>query len=248
MMRDQDEVVPVKPRWLQFLETTGGTALITVVVGGLMVQGATWIFQQRTAKREFAQTWLKARGDQALQGHTAYLQEQRQSIEGAYTLVGKMASSSDNLIVITTPAWDHPSRSDFNDMVRYRGEFNAAEDAWRAALEKLSFQFSYYSDGDACVGSAWRDVSTAVDAYRECASNWHDRADALKQQRLRWLRRHNTPLKTLPWFEVSTVCPDERKAVTQRMADLGRSLEATRTYAWRGWEDPDKLRQALADK
>lgn len=237
-----------KPKWLLFLESTGGTALITVAIGGLAAQGITWLIQHRTAQREFAQTWLKARGDQALQGHTAYLQEQRLALETAYTLVGKMAAASDNLITITDPAFDHPTSNDRKDMVRYRSEFNTAEDNWREAEEKLSFQLSYYSDGDASVGSAWKSVRDAVDSYRECASRWHDGSPALRKERLRRERQRLAKRDTLPWFEVDKICSVQREALTQRMAQLGHNLDEKRTYVWRGWEDPDRLREALREK
>lgn len=166
-------------------------------------------------------------------------------LESVYSLVGKIAAASENVIAVTGPAWDHPSAVDQKDIERYIGEFDEAEDAWRTNEEKLSFQMSYYSNGDKSIGQAWQNVRHAVDVYRECASDWHDKAGRFREERLKREKENLPELNTWPWFNVNDICAVQREALTKRMADLGEKLESNRTYVWRGWENPEELRKVL---
>jgi hypothetical protein len=56
---------PKKHAVLSFIESAAGTALLTVVLGGLVGQLISCDVQNRLRERDFNETWLKARGEQA---------------------------------------------------------------------------------------------------------------------------------------------------------------------------------------
>src|SRR5437764_6648982 len=65
-----------KPLWQRFLETTGGAAVITVLIGGIFGQIISSSIQSSLKEREFQQAWLKERGDQALVANKEYLEKE----------------------------------------------------------------------------------------------------------------------------------------------------------------------------
>jgi hypothetical protein len=95
--------------WQWLLESSGGTALITVIIGGLMGSLITAIIQIGIKSREFEQARVKSRGDQALVAYKDYLEQQRETMKHAYQLIGNCVSASDDLIDITGEYFD-PSK------------------------------------------------------------------------------------------------------------------------------------------
>jgi hypothetical protein len=75
---DDDDDAPERPKlwWQAFLESSGGAALITVAIGGLLAQWINVHVQTATTEREFNNAWLRARGDQALTAYRDYSNEQ----------------------------------------------------------------------------------------------------------------------------------------------------------------------------
>src|SRR5258706_12053412 len=65
-----------KPRWQVVLESGGGAALITVLIGGIAAQVINLTAQRAATRREFNNAWVKARGDQALNAYKDYVHEQ----------------------------------------------------------------------------------------------------------------------------------------------------------------------------
>ena len=69
----RNEKAGEKPRWQRFLESTGGAALITVLLGGIFGSCITDSLQKGAKDREFQQAWLKSRGDLALFAQKEFL-------------------------------------------------------------------------------------------------------------------------------------------------------------------------------
>src|ERR1044071_8086338 len=69
-----------KPRWQRFLESSGGTAIVTTLIGGIFGAIISGIIQDGTREREFEQSWLKARGDQALVAYKEYLDKEQEVV------------------------------------------------------------------------------------------------------------------------------------------------------------------------
>ena len=114
--------------WQSFLESTGGAAFITVLVGGLLAQWINIYVQEATGAREFNNAWLKARGDQALAAYKDYVTEQLKVADGLFTSVGSIVAAAEALVA--SAGWDrsHPHTDETARKIAL--EFNAAEDDW----------------------------------------------------------------------------------------------------------------------
>ena len=93
-------------RGSRFLQSSGGTALITVVLGGIVGSLITGMVQSATHEREFDLAWLKARGDQALGAYRDYLDKEQGLVSQAYGLVGEVAASAETLINLASEGMD----------------------------------------------------------------------------------------------------------------------------------------------
>ena len=215
-----------RARW--FLESTGGAALITVLIGGLFGQWITTVVQRGATEREFNNTWLRARGDQALSAYKDYVTEQTRVIEQIYNSVGAMISASESLVA--AEYWDFSKPKTREDARAVAIKFNEAENEWVRSQRRFGFLLSYYNNSDQKVLSQWRTLSSAVDTYRECVSGWRESYDG---------KRRSAP---------EAICSVQRRAIDHSLDGLGGTLEATRTYLWKGWEKPSDLRKTLRIK
>lgn len=226
-----------KPRGLRqiLLESTGGAALITVLLGGVLGAMISGIIQYGQKEREFQQTWLKARGDQALVAYKEYLDKQQEVVRHVYELVGSSISAADDLINVTKP--------EFADTSKYQGDqkekmkkyladvndkYNASDQKWRNERETLALLMNYYhyNSGNSDIIDKWKAVSDSVDAYMNCASQW----------------KLDNPIS----YETNNACKPQKDALQGNSVELGRTLQVNRTYAWQGWESPDVFRSALS--
>lgn len=218
-----------KPRWQRFLESTGGAAMITVLLGGMLGQLITWSVQKGLKEREFQEAWMKARGDQALVTYKEYLNQEQETVRRVYEIVGNLISASKDLIDLTQQEFA-PGRYVGIEKQRnaIRERYNAIDGQWRSEHEKLGLLMSYYHRGRPEVAAAWRDVQESVTRYNDCAGSWY--------------LDHPLPLMKA---EVADACKNERDDLRKQLEQLSASLEAARQYAWEGWESPEKLRSAL---
>ncbi len=218
---------PSRPRWQRFLESTGGTALITVLLSGLLGQWISLSIQKGAKDREFQQQWLKARGDQALASYNQYLNQENENVQKIYDLIGSSISASADIIILTSPEFapgSHVGIEAQRDAIRKK--FIEADSRWRSEKEKLGLLMSYYHQGQPDVAKAWGDVQEAVTGYMDGARKWY-------------MEHYLSP------GDVSGACEKEETDLERALAGLAKALEASRRYAWEGWESPIKMREAL---
>jgi hypothetical protein len=225
-----------KPFWQRLLESTGGTALITVLVGGLLGQWISWSIQQGLRDREFQESWLKARGDQALIAYKEYVDKEREVVKHAYDLIGSSVSAGEALIDITGPdfAPDYKDRSQrekalVEQRTSYRHDFNVADDQWSKERESLGLLVTYYHQGLPEVMSDWRAEQDSVTNYLRCAEKWYSQYS-------------DKPGRA---EDVENACKADKDLVRERLTHLTATLQSTRRYAWEGWESPEKLKADL---
>jgi len=223
-----------KSSWWRLLESSGGTALITVLLGSV---GGAWIsgiIQNGQKDREFQQSWLKARGDQALVAYKDYLDKQQDIVKRVYERIGTSISASDDLISLSRPefALPHSESEQKVKMRKYREEirekYNTSEREWRNEQETLGFLVDYYYPKQNNVLTAWQELAERVTAYYSCANQW--------------LKDH--PITD----ESDSACKQEKEAFSSSLNELTKALEEHRTYAWEGWESPKDLKLALEKK
>jgi len=218
---------PARPRWQRFLESSGGTAVITVLLGGLLGQWINWSVQKGLKDREFQQQWMKARGDQALASYNQYLNQENEIVQKIYNLIGSCISASADLIILTSPEFAPGSHTGIEaQRTAIRDKYIETDSRWRSEREKLGLLMSYYHHGQPEVAKAWDEAQEAVTDYMDGARKWY-------------MEHYMSPV------DVSRACEKEEKLLKDRLASLTKSLEASRRYAWEGWESPGKLREAL---
>jgi hypothetical protein len=220
----------VKPLWQRLIESSGGTALITVLLGGIVGQCINLSIQKGLKEREFQQQWMKARGDQALASYNQYLSQENELVQKSYEIIGNCIATSDDLITLTTPHFAPGSHEDIEaQRTEIRIRYNAVDSQWRTEREKLGLLMSYYHHTQPEVVKAWADVQESVTNYMKCAEDWY--------------RSHEQSAG-----DISHACEKEKKVLKARLVILTNSLEASRRYAWEGWETPEKLRSALNEE
>ncbi|HEY9286164.1 MAG TPA: hypothetical protein VIP46_22120 [Pyrinomonadaceae bacterium] len=161
-----------KPSWQVFLESTGGAALITVLVGGLIagVVGQ-WITNEY-------QKGMKAR-ETSVAAYKEFLGQGKETVTQAYSIIGSVISASDDLINVSAErvneieTYTDPETSKL--VIEQRKEilskFTSAASTWREEREKLGLFISYYHDAQPDVIDSWRTMQDSVTAYISCAEH-----------------------------------------------------------------------------
>jgi hypothetical protein len=221
----------VKSPFQWFLESSGGTAAITVVLGGILGTIVTGMIQVGMKDREFQQAWLKTRGDQAITAYKEHVTAQVKAVEGALLLIGQMQSSADNLIILTEPRFNpegtQPVRAQrIRQRDEIKKEFNAQSLDWRAKRELTGFLLVYYHRDAQSVREAWERSKESVDRFRLCAANWET----------------SKPFGTV----TRDACGPERSQLTSTLLGLEGVLRESSAYAWDGWEAPDRMKALLS--
>ncbi len=223
-----------KPWWQRLLESTGGTALVTVLVGGIAGSVITGVIQTGQKDRDFQQEWLKARGEQARLAYKEYAEGELKTVQAAYEQVGAMLASAQDLIVLTESRFD-PARYEgaerdkvLEQRRQLREAFNTADAAWRRRRETQGLMMSYYHRGSPAIQERWRAVEVAVDAFVDCARTWHGASSS--------------------GDDTARACAAERAEGSAALDRLNEALGAERRYLWAGWESPGELKEQLAGR
>ncbi len=189
-----------KPAWQRFLESTGGAALITVLLGGIL---GNWIAGQFEAAR--------AENERRALTHEKYLAARLATVQPLLERVGGTVRASEDLITLTRPDWE-PSPARFPDPTErqatldkrreIREAYNQADADWRSEKDSLGYLLAYYHGGSSEVSTAWSTLSTALTAYVDCARGWYvDHTGRFTE-------------------EAVDACSDERSTVDASMRDL----------------------------
>lgn len=228
--------------WQQFLESTGGAALITAVIVGIFGALISSMFQSSAKEREFQQAWLKARGDQAMVAFKDFVDRREDFVKTLFDQIGSSQTSAEDYISLTKDRmaianYEEPNArkqiSELRNIIK--GNFDINRGKWRSERGKFGLSISYYypvkQDPAAAqynVPAAWQDLSNALTRHMDCADKWVEEN----------LRKDDT----------SQACITETNSLNAAIAKLAIALDHNRTYVWEGWESPEKLRKALDQK
>lgn len=208
-----------KPWWQKILESTGGTAIITVVIGGILGQMISCSIQKDLKEREFQQGQQQAANAQALIAYKEYIEQEKDTVKHAYELVGKGITSSEDLISLTSEQFsvDKFTGKDEdtikNQRKLVREQYNTVDKMWRSEGIQLGLLMSYYHNGSPEVLTSWQNVQTSMTNYMTCAENWYT---------------SNTSL-TNP----NDACNNERNKLNQDLKEMTTTLESARRYLWK---------------
>lgn len=157
-----------KPWWERLLNATAVTALVGVAGTGVLGHWVAGAVQERTKEREIA-----------LASYREYLNAELDTVKATYRLVGSYLSASEDLIFLTGPAFDpsgyEPDQRPVLEQQKQdvRKGYNDVDAQWRKERDSLGFLMAYYHGGDAGVAAAWQAAQKAVDAFNDCAWQWH---------------------------------------------------------------------------
>ena len=201
---------------LRFLESTTGTALITILLGSLL---APIVISHIQTSR--------TRDDQALAEYKLYLTHQQEVVTDTYDLVGRMIYSAQDLITLTKPTFDM-TRIDKEDKETIEkqkremiGKYNSTIKEWRIKENMQGLIISYYFYGAQEVQKSWGATQKAVDDFVKCAQDRHE--------------------EFLNHPEISSQpdkCSIYKEPVKISLSELAHSIEISRRYTWQQLEVP----------
>jgi len=219
-----------KSRLQEFLESAGGAALLTVLIGGLAGSLISAQFQRAAKGREFQQAFLRARADQSLAAYRQHLQSELAATQRIFDEVGAAISSANDLLDLTEPPFD-PARFPPDRQPRIREQrssiahqFNEAAGRWRRDKESLGLVLAYYHPS-ASIINVWSTLQKSIDDLLECAEQYYDRWPDTKSSK--------------------SACRNQEKVVRSGLLDLQRELQKVRRYPWEWLDSPGNVRKQL---
>jgi hypothetical protein len=227
-----------KNRVVSFLESTTGTALITIFLGGVLGQFISCDVQNRLRERDFNETWLKSRGEQALAARKEFDQARRVTFEEIITTAGQMTNATEEFLYITSPAFSterlegEARKNLMAEREKLHTGYRAADARWGPARTRYDFLIGYFSENDPAVIAAWKAAKKAVDDYRKCAADTYNKWYLAGQG-------------GDPFQYDDSLCDEDQDRVAGAIQDLGGKFVTKADYAWQGWNDPALLKKAL---
>ena len=219
-------------RFFRCLESAGGTAAITVVLGtggGTILNCA---IQVELKEREFLQEFIQARSRENITAYQDYLIQGRTVVEEAYQLVGDAVVSVDNIIELTGRpfarreyAGDQRRLLD-QQIMNTKRAYNASKREWQTRWHVVTLQLDYYHQGPPAVGDQWKQVVDAVDVLRECGEGW--------------LLQHEGD-----GVETGSVCSTQRAHVLSSLDAMTVVLREVRRFTWTGLGTVAEARKLL---
>jgi len=219
-----------KPAWQRFLESTGGTALITVVIGGILGQWVVSSINEGMKKRDNNLAYVRAFNDRMADAARSDLTQEQEIIKRAYDLIGRAINDAQDLISITGEEFDPKlySGKERADIQKQRDDIRAEyinlDKQWRNESISLGLLMSFYHEGDKEVLKAWRIARGDVDKYKDCAEDK--------------LRKYEQSGNFFASDETDKLCATERDKITEDLDNFTVTLEKARLNSIEKWNKP----------
>lgn len=200
-----------KPGWQRFLESSGGAALITVVLGTLGGAAITSLIQSYVQRQQTRQ-----------QGIAEYIKGEHDTVKAVFELVGQCIAAAENLSTLTIQGFNPDDfQGDQRDQVlkqrkASRDEFNASDERWRSSRETLTLNIRYYHGNDPAVASAWDRTAGALTGYIDCEHLWY------MQHQGNYVEEEIA----------AKACSAERQALNSALNGFSDALAKNRLYQW----------------
>jgi hypothetical protein len=213
-LRRKTDAEDISPSFLRLVESTGFTAVITVVLSSILAPLVVTSIQNN-----------RARSDQALTEYKQYLERQQETVNNGYVLIAKTVSASQDLINITKPEFQLESSADPQVLKTQKTgiteKFNSTLETWQVEEDKVGLLMSYYHYGQPDVLPAWRTTQRSVDEFIKCARD-------------RYREYRNDP----EVVNKPDNCQPKKDAIRTAIDKLAKNIESSRRYQWQQLEVP----------
>ena len=175
---DQESLA--KPRWQVVLESAGGAAIITVLIGGAFTAWITHRFQGSEKEREFQNEIVKLYGQHRLTVQEKETEERFKTLQASLRLIGTVMNRGQDKIDIDLRRFARKmdpelKKKDLAQEENIRHQYNEAFEQWRTEKGALEPQIGYYFGEDA--RRAWKETAQALEAFLRCADRHHPTAE-----------------------------------------------------------------------
>jgi hypothetical protein len=166
-IRNIEEKTAAQTTWERiqtFLQSSAGTAMITVIFGGVMVTVISAEFQMYSKKREIALLNLQQN-----------IEKRHETVKSAFDLIGSSVGPADTYLRFNVAPENLPGvRRDKEDLRKQRDrmdavdiEFEEAQRKWSGEKTKALLSLCFYFSDNEPIKDAWNDVDQAVSDYFE---------------------------------------------------------------------------------
>jgi len=169
----QHDTKDKKPLWLQILETTGFATLVTVLIGGLVGTGLTYLFQAKSKERELSLTMAQSQRDRELAAFNQHLDRERATVDEMSAKLGAFVEEASDLAELSREEWNRPNQKKARHDIVER--FNAAQSHWHSDRVRLGVLLELEHNADPDLRASFKDISKKADAYAQCADRWRTR-------------------------------------------------------------------------
>jgi len=210
----------------RILESRLAGTLVTVLIGGLLVQWLLASYQEKAKQNAID-----------LAEYRQYISKQQEIVQGTYDLVGQVAFGGQLLLSLTQPKFqliNVPPRGRETLSKQRAGliaKHNELVQEWQRRRYKTGALLSYYHYGRKDIAPAWLEVQNRLDELLECSNKVYT-------------GYLESPKRAMPEAEL---CRDERQKLTTDLGKLGESLERARLYVWQQRELPSTKPAATED-
>lgn len=198
-----------KTPWLAILNSSAVTALITTLIGGLVVGIVTSRYQDKEKERD------RVRAETA-----DYLERERKVVEDAFNVTGRVIAASEDMIQATSAPFDERHRAP-SDLVNIRNKkqeivnhYNEADGNWHAQRTTLTLRLRMEHGASQEVSSAWDKTSSAVTDFSDCARIWFE--------------QHVEPVND---DKLKEACASRKRVLEENLDALTREILKSRTSA-----------------
>lgn len=195
-----------KSVWPTILNSSSVTALVTTLVGGVIVAYVTSRYQDKEKERD------RVRAETA-----DYLERERKVVEDAFNVAGREIAASEDMIQATSTAFDerHRTPSELKTIRSKKQEivshYNDADENWHAQRTTLTLRLRMEHGASQDVSSAWDNTSFAVTEFSDCARIWFE--------------QHTDPVDN---DKLKEACASRKHALEENLASLTTEILKSR--------------------
>ncbi|HUI43788.1 MAG TPA: hypothetical protein VL523_17645 [Terriglobia bacterium] len=222
-----------KPGWQVFIESVGGAAAITVVIGGLLGGLLTAFVQRKWKEREILLDQLDSRKRSQLQRDQQYLDGEMKVVRDILEFITSSSVAAEDLVQIASKRFqvgEKPSASLLEYREQARSAFNAATRSWRSQREILGVTLGSYHGEESAVFRAWSRARQATTNLQKAAQAFYD-------------RYYDSGQKPVPENEIASACLAERNEMDAALVEFSQALFTFRKHTT---EDSDVFSHAEA--